>query len=122
MPAEEVVPKFCSLFARTTLRVVNRARKKRVENITRLISGADLDADENPCHVEKINCCKRILHERRDEELAADGFAKEIVKQGRALSASGAVLCKKNVLAVLRRQRAVRSWQRVLFSSPDVLE
>lgn len=46
----------------------------------------------------------RLLKDSGEEALAAEEFAKEIVRAGNSVSLSGAVLYERIFLAVLRRQ------------------
>lgn len=62
---------------------------------------------------------KPILDSIRDKEVAEESFTKETVKSGSDLSASKAVLCKKDVEAVLRRHTAMKSSQDVFFRTQN---
>lgn len=62
------------------------------------------------------------MEDSRDEELGGDGLTKKIGKIRSGSPVSGAVLYKKEVLAVLLRQIATSSPPDVPFSSQDVRE
>lgn len=85
-----------------------------------IVSGADFDAAELCRHVKKVEDCKRLLKDSRNETRAAKGFAKQIVKVRSGFVVSEAVLYKENVLTVLRRQVTLGFPQDVLFSSQNV--
>lgn len=63
-----------------------------------------------------IDYRKGILDHSKDELLAGEGLTKKIVKSGNHPSQSGAVLYKKDVAVIVRRQVAMTSSQGVFFS------
>lgn len=64
----------------------------------------------------KIDDRKRTLDDSSNEKLAREGFAKEIVSSESGSSVCGAVLYRKDALAVLKRQVSMRSSEDVFYS------
>lgn len=122
MPIEEAVPKFCLFFAETVLQLLNTKRREKVKDIIRLVLDANFDAEELCRHVKRTDGCKPVLNDIKGEELAEESFKKKIVKIGSLSSVLGAVLHKKDFLALLRRQAAMSSSQVVFSSSQHVPE
>lgn len=96
---------------------MNRKAQKRVEKIIQVVAFASFDARKLLRLVKKVDDCKSLLEDSSDETLAAEGFAKKILKTGRPLSRLGAFLYRKVVSAVLRRQTTMALSQDVFFSS-----
>lgn len=72
--------------------------------------------------MRKVQNSKRILSNRRDAELPGESFKKQIAKIGCPSSVSGAVLKKKNVVAILRGRLATSSSEDVFFGLQVVPE
>lgn len=101
---------------------MNKGARKEVERIIRAVFEENLRAGKLRPHVKRLGECKRMLEDSRDEWLAGDSSTHDILRRGSELSASGAVLYKKDAVAALQRYKATSSSQDVLFSSHDVLE
>lgn len=85
-----------------------------------LVSENRFDVGDLRWHVKRIHDCERLLEDSKNETLAAKGYAKKIVRTGRGSSASGAILYRKDVLAILRKQIMMGLSQSVIFTSQDV--
>lgn len=66
-----------------------------------------------------INDCKRTSNDSKNEDLAGECFAKEIMKVGSGSSLPGAVMYRRDARSVLRIQMAMSSSQGKSFSSQD---
>lgn len=66
--------------------------------------------------MRKVYDCKPEVEDSRDEKLAEEVFSEETVKSGSRSSVSGALLYRKDALAVLGRQLATGSLQDVFFN------
>lgn len=109
-------------FAETELQIVIRRAEKEAGNIMQLISDAFIDAWELRRLVKRVDICKQLLGSSWDEAQAAEGSAKRFVRTARSSSVSGAILHRKIVLAILRRQVTVGLSLDMFFSSQNVPE
>lgn len=67
-----------------------------------------------------VNDCKRILDDSRDEALAEQSSTRKTVRSESGSSVSVPLLCRNDVLSVLRRQMAISSSQDLFSRSPSV--
>lgn len=92
-----------------------------MENPTAVVSDDSSDTDELRRHITRTDDCKQILDDCREGKVAVEGIAMNVVKGTSSSPETEAVLNKKNVLAVLRRQNGTSSSKDVFFSSQDIL-
>lgn len=116
LPIEEAVLKFYSPSVETAPQPINIEEWRKVGSVVRITSNANLDAGEIRRHINRAPDCKLALDNSMNWSIAGEFFEKIFVQSGGDSSASEAVLYKKNVLVVLRRQVAVSSWKD-LFST-----
>lgn len=91
-------------FAKTAPQLGNKKERKEVENINRQVSDVKSDASELVTNVKRIDDCKQIWDDTREEQMAEKDFTNPILERGSTSFVSGSVLDMKDVLAVFRRQ------------------
>lgn len=96
---------------------MNREAVEKVESIIDLDFVDKPDAGELHRYMKETDDCKRILGDSRDKKLAGNSFTKETMTSGDYSSGSGAVLHRKDAVAVLRRPMATSSSQDLFLSS-----
>lgn len=64
---QKAVPELRSRVAEIALLLVKRGGQNEVENITQAVLGASFDARELRLHEKKVDDCKRLLENSRDE-------------------------------------------------------
>lgn len=93
---------------------------KKFRNVVPLVFNTSFDAGELRWHMMGIHDWKQTIEGTGDEKLARDGFNKEVLKKGKALSVSAAGLKKEDVLKVLRKKITTSFSQNVFFNSKVV--
>lgn len=116
---KELVREFSLSFAEDTLQLVTGRARKEVGNVVRLVSDAKFQTSKLCQYMKKTDDCKRILDDSKSEKRPGQGSIKKFFEIESGLLVSGAVLYKKDALAVLRRQMAMPSSQDALFSSQE---
>lgn len=93
---------------------------KKAKDIVQLFSEAKHDARQLSLHMKKVDNCRRLLKDSREERLTVGGFGKKTVKAESGFLVSNAVLYRMGVLVVLWKKATTVLSQDLLFSSQDV--
>lgn len=121
-PTRERKMEFCLLVARISLQLASKEERWELENIIRIVSDASFDAGGHCRQVKNTDDRKRMLEDSRNWTLAGESLTKKIVETGSRSSVSGAMLYRKDVLAVLEKEKAMGLSRDVFFNLKDVSE